>query len=68
MYFNPHYGQSFQWVFDQEQNTKNMFDIGFDSGFIAAEPEAQLLKDWIRTFTKFITRKYSDSLAEMSRL
>ena len=36
-----------------------MFDIGFDSSFIAAEPDSQLLKDWIRTFTKFLTRKYS---------
>lgn len=45
-----------------------MFDIGFDSSFIAAEPDAQLLKDWIRTFTKFLTRTYSDNLAEMARL
>lgn len=62
MYFHPHYGQPLSWVYDANQNTKNMWHVALDSNFIAAEPEAQLLKDWVRTFTKFLSRPYNENL------
>lgn len=68
MYFHPHYGQPFEWSYDSTANTKNMWHVALDSNFIAAEPEAQLLKDWVRILTKFLTRPYAESLSEMSRL
>ncbi len=68
MYFHPHYGQPFDWTFDAEANTKNIWHCALDSNFIAAEPESQLLKDWVRTFTKFLTRPYNENLGEMIRL
>jgi len=45
-----------------------MFNIALDSFFIAAQPESQLLKDWIRTFTTFLGRPYNETLALMARL
>lgn len=36
MYFSPHYGQPFEWVYDPAANTKQMWHIGLNSDFIAA--------------------------------
>lgn len=36
MYFHPHYGQPLSWVYDPNQNTKNMWHVALDSNFIAA--------------------------------
>lgn len=68
MYFHPHYGQPFHWTFDSHSNTKNMYNVALDSFFIAAQPETALLKDWIRTFTTFLSRPYNETLALMARL
>ena len=45
-----------------------MYNVALDSFFIAAQPETALLKDWIRTFTTFLSRPYNETLALMARL
>ena len=68
MFYHPHFGQPFEWTYDQDYNTKNMWHIALDSNFIAAEPQAQLLKDWIRIFTQFIRQSYQESYSKMVSL
>lgn len=47
MFFHPHFGQPFTWVYDQEANTKRMWLSAYENNLLISEPNQQLFWDWL---------------------
>lgn len=43
--FHPHYGSPFEWTYNGE-GEKESWHLSYETGFIAAEPKSELIKDW----------------------
>ena len=52
MFFNPQYITNiFETKIDKKINTKSEWRLAYENNFIAAEPNSQLLSDWLDEFS-----------------
>ena len=62
MFFNPHYGGSFdEWQVDPQHNTKAHWHLSYENNFIAAEPGNKLIVEWFDSLLNYLTQPYSQT-------
>jgi hypothetical protein len=65
MFFHPHYGQPYSWTYDSKANTKRMDLTAYENNFIIAEPNQELMSEWIDEYALTITSDYEDTKKRM---
>lgn len=58
MFFHPHFGQPFEFTYDEQANTKMMWLSALENNMIVAEPNQQFFNDWFDEYELFITIPY----------
>jgi hypothetical protein len=67
MFFHPHYGQPFSWTYDPKANTKRMDLTAYENNLIIAEPNQELMREWIDEYALTITSDYKDTKKRMMK-
>ncbi len=50
----------FDWEIDLKYNTKSIWQLPYESNFIAAEKGSELLKEWFEFMTNYYIRPYNE--------
>ena len=57
---HPLLGSPGKWEVDRDANTKYYWHMGYESSFIAAEPNSELLREWLSMFMYLHTLSFED--------
>jgi hypothetical protein len=60
MLFYPNSASPFDWYVDEKQNTKSIWQIGYESSFIAAEKGNELVTEWFEMLTRLYILPYHE--------
>lgn len=60
-FMHPHFGNSFDWTYDKQANTKKLMVSAYESNLLIAEPNQQFFWDWLEEHGRFITTPYEQS-------
>lgn len=58
MQFHATEGGPLDWTVDETYNTKATWHLAYQSNFLAADKDSELVKDWFEMFTYFVANPY----------